>query len=54
MRSDFVPPKNFADWNDEDECDVTSPSYSKLWDDLSAEESYYSQVCRLHVTAECA
>ena len=30
MRSDFVMPENFADQNDEDECDVTEASESEL------------------------
>ena len=39
MRSDFALPKNFADRNDEDECDVTEASDSELWEDrITAED----------------
>ena len=31
MRSDFVLPENFADQNDEDECDITEAFDSELW-----------------------
>ena len=34
MKSDFFLPENFADQNDEDECDVTEASDSELWEDV--------------------
>ena len=34
MSSDFALPKNFADQNDEDECDVTEAFDSELLEDV--------------------
>ena len=38
MRSNFALPKNFADRNLEDECDVAEASDSKLWENVITAE----------------
>ena len=56
MRSDFALPENFADRNDEDECDVTEASGSGLWEDVIAAKrgAITVWVCCSHIKTEYA
>ena len=49
MRIDFALPENFADQNDEDECDVTKASDSEISEDvISAEGGAITVRCAVY------